>query len=148
MIRRQLGGALLTLWAAASAANPAADNHVALIKTVTGQVSIVRGDTTLHAVPGTTVFVADRIRSGAGSSAGIVFKDGTLVTLGAASDFALRDYVFKPAAAKYAFSAYLAKGNAIYASGKIGKLAPEQIKVETPTATIGVRGTRFLIEAE
>ena len=49
---------------------------------------------------------------------------------------------------KYAFSLYLDKGPAIYESGKIGKLAPEVVKVETPKATVGVRGTRFLIETD
>ena len=65
--------------------------------------------------------------------------------LGAQVD--VRDYVFQPKAGKYAFSLYMSKGSAIYESGKIGKLAPEAVKVETPKATVGVRGTRFLIEA-
>ena len=124
------------------------DGHVGLVKNVTGHVTLARQNTTLDVVPGMTVRVADRLRSGPGSAAGIVFKDGTSVTLGASADLTVRDYLFQPAKARYAFSVYLSKGTALYASGKIAKLAPEQVKVETPTATIGVRGTHFVIQAD
>lgn len=125
----------------------ARDDHVALCKNVTGAVQIERNGALIAAAAGTTLFVSDRLLSGSGASAGIVFKDGTLLTLGASSDIQVRDYVFEPAEANYAFSVYLAKGTAIYSSGKIGKLSPESVKVGTPTSTVGVRGTRFIIEA-
>jgi hypothetical protein len=34
-----------------------------------------------------------------------------------------------------------------YLSGLIGKLAPEKARFETPTATIGIRGTHFVVNA-
>ncbi len=141
---------MTTLAALCVLATPAraADDHVALFKNVVGQVHVQRGDASLPAVPGMQLFIADHLTSDAGASAGITFKDGTLLTLGAASDIKVRDYVFEPKQAKYGFSVYLAKGSAIYSSGKIGKLAPESVKVDTPTATVGVRGTRFIIEAQ
>ncbi len=122
--------------------------HVALFKNVTGTLTVVRNGSTLPAVAGTTLFVSDKIVSSIGSSGGIVFKDGTLLTVGASTEVQLRDYVFEPKVAKYDFSVYLAKGTAIYSSGKIGKLSPESVKVDSPTATVGVRGTRFIITAE
>ena len=124
------------------------DEHVALFKNVTGRVRVVHADTTVDATPGMNLFTTDRIVSGADGSAGVVFKDGTLVTVGASSEVHVRDYAFEPKNAKYAFSMYLARGSAIYSSGKIGKLAPESVKVDTPSATIGVRGTRFIVTAE
>jgi hypothetical protein len=123
------------------------DDHVALFKNVTGKVQIERNGVLIAAAAGTTLFVSDRLLSSSGASAGIVFKDGTLLTLGGRSDIQVRNYVFEPAQANYAFSVYLAKGTAIYSSGKIGKLSPESVKVDTPTSTVGVRGTRFIIEA-
>ena len=64
------------------------------------------------------------------------------------SELLVRDYVFEPRQARYAFSVHLAKGQAIYSSGKIGKLAPGSVKVSSPMATVGVRGTTFIIQAE
>jgi len=134
--------------AALSGAAHADDDHVGLFKNVSGSIKVVRKDGTVDAVPGMTLFIADRLVCAPGASGGVVFKDGTLLTVGPASDLLVRDYVFVPNEAKYAFSVYLAKGTAIYSSGKIGKLSPESVKVDTPSATVGVRGTRFLVDAQ
>ena len=134
---------LLSLTPPLSAAEP----HVALVKSVSGRVSILQGGSAREASAGTRLRISDRMVAAPGSTAAVVFKDGTMLTLGAGADIHVRDYVFEPKAGKYAFSLYMDKGTAIYESGKIGKLAPEAVKVETPKATVGVRGTRFLIEA-
>jgi hypothetical protein len=148
MKRRTMLATLAALACVSGGAVAAADDHVALVKNVTGQVKIERNGELLVAAPGTTLFVADRLHAAAGGSAGILFKDGTALTLGSNADLQVRDYVFNPAEARYAFSVYLAHGSAIYASGKIGKLSPESVKVSTPTSTVGVRGTRFIIQAD
>lgn len=147
MYRKTLAAlaALLTLAGGAAVANEA---HVALFKNVTGEVTVLRAAGNVAATPGMTLQVADRLVSGPGASAGIMFKDGTAVTLGPASELELRDYAFEPKDARYDFDVYLARGKAVYTSGKIGKLAPEAVKVGTPTATVGVRGTRFIVEAQ
>jgi hypothetical protein len=127
--------------------NHADEDHAALVKSVTGVVQVTRQHDTFAATGGTTLRVSDRVVTALGASAAIVFKDGTLLTLGSGADIQLRDYVFVPKDDKFAFSLYLTKGSAIYESGKIGKLSPQSVKIETPKATVGVRGTRFLIEA-
>ena len=124
------------------------NNHVAIFKNVAGTVKVVRHDANLTAVSGMELLKSDKVVSGPGASSGIVFKDGTSLTVGASSEVVIRDYVFEPRESKYAFSVYLAKGSAIYSSGKIGKLSPDSVSVDTPKATIGVRGTRFIVEAE
>lgn len=146
-IRSMHRGLLLAACVCLSAPGIAADGHIGMFKSVGGTVSIVRGEQTLVATPGTLLQAADRLESGPNASAGIVFNDGTLLTLGASTQLEMRDYAFEPKASKYAFSAYLAKGTAIYSSGTIGKVAPQSVTVATPQATVGVRGTRFVIEA-
>lgn len=146
-MKRIVGALLIALYCFA---NPAfsEENHVAIFKNVTGVMKILRNGKTLDAVPGTPLFISDRVVSESGASAGIVFKDGTLITVGPSTEIKLRDYAFEPKASRYEFSLYLARGTAIYSSGKIGKLSPESVKVDAPTATVGVRGTRFIIKAE
>lgn len=126
----------------------ASESHVGLVKGVSGQVSVVQANATRIAEAGTQLQVSDRIVTAPGATASIVFRDGTMLTLGGGADVHVRDYVFEPKANRYAFSLYMGQGAAIYESGKIGRLAPESVKVETPQATVGVRGTRFLIEAQ
>ena len=144
---RVKAGWLLALCCAAGPAL-AEGESVAIVKNVSGSIVVQRDSGELAAAAGTQLFVADRIRSGAGASAGIVFKDGTLLTVGPATRIQVRDYVFEPKEARYAFGLYLDKGSAVYSSGKIGKLAPESVRLDSPTATVGVRGTRFIIQAE
>lgn len=126
----------------------AGSDHAALVKNVNGDVQVTRHSHTFKATSGTTLLVSDRVVTAPGASAAIVFEDGTLLTLGSGADILVRDYVFEPKNGKFSFSLYLAKGSAIYESGKIGKMSPQSVKVETPRATVGVRGTRFLIEAD
>ncbi len=126
----------------------AIEDHAALVKSVQGNVKVTRQHATFDATSGTTLQVADRIVTAPGASAAIVFRDGTLLTLGSGADILVRNYVFAPKDNKFAFSLYLAKGSAIYESGKIGKLSPQSVTVQTPKATVGVRGTRFLIEVK
>lgn len=125
----------------------AGETHAALVKSVHGDVQVTRQHTTFKATSGTELKVSDRVVAASGASAAIVFRDGTLLTLGSGADILVRDYVFEPREGKFSFALYLAKGSAIYESGKIGHLSPQSVKVETPNATVGVRGTRFLIEA-
>jgi hypothetical protein len=139
----------IVIVALCSLAPPAfADDHVALFKNVTGQVSVLRNGSAVEARPGMELFKLDEVVSAVGSSGGIVFVDGTLLTLGSSSEVVIRNYVFEPNESQYAFSAYLRRGTAIYSSGKIGKLSPESVIVETPKAVVGVRGTRFIFTAE
>ncbi len=123
-------------------------DHIAIVKTIEGSVDIVRGGAITRAASGDQLFVSDQLKSGAGATAGIVFKDGTLLTVGPSSNIKVRDYAYEPKNEKYAFSLYLDKGSAVYSSGQIGKLAPQVVKVDSPTASVGVRGTRFIIRAE
>ena len=138
--------ALAWMTSMATLAHAAAD-HVALFKNVTGSVQVIRAGQTLDAASQATLQRNDRVVAGSRSTAAIVFRDGTLLTLGSGADIQVRDYVFEPKTSQYAFSLYMAKGSAIYESGKISKVAPDAVRIDTPTATVGVRGTRFLIEA-
>jgi hypothetical protein len=125
----------------------AQDSHVGLIKDVTGSVTVLRNGESIKAEPGTQLEKSDEVISAPASTGGIVFRDGTLLTLGSGSDVQIRDFVFEPKDARYAFAVYLSRGSAIYSSGKIGKVSPDSVRVETPKAVIGVRGTRFLVTA-
>jgi hypothetical protein len=126
----------------------AQDEHVALIKNVSGDVKIIRNSLDIVAAAGTQLMRSDIVVSGPHSSGGIVFKDGTLLTVGSSTEIEISRYLFRPEEAKYDFSLYLKKGSAIYSSGKLGKLSPQSVSINTPRATVGVRGTRFIVKAD
>lgn len=121
---------------------------IALVKKVSGDVSVIRKDEQIKVEPGTRLQQSDIIISGADSTAGVTFVDGTLLSIGPSSHVDLQQYVFEPIEEHYDFSLYLKKGQAVYSSGRIGKLAPEKVKVNTPRATLGIRGTRFIVNVD
>ena len=121
---------------------------IAVVKSVSGDVTVVRKEERLRVEPGTQLQQMDVIISGADSTAGVTFVDGTLLSIGPSSHVDLQQYMFEPIEQQYDFSLYLKKGRAVYSSGRIGKLAPEKIKVNTPRATLGIRGTRFIVSVD
>ena len=129
-------------------ASPAVEN-AAVIKTVSGTVSVIRHNAPLENVGGgTPLFAADAVRTGKTGSVGIGFRDGTRISLGPDSAFTVSDYRFRPAEKSFSFRLYMQKGSMVYASGKLGKLDPEAVRIATPQGTVGIRGTKLLIKVE
>jgi hypothetical protein len=135
------------VWCCANVAR-AQEGAIGFFKNVAGNVKIVRGNADIVAAAGTPIMRADVVTSGANSTGGIVFLEGTTLAVGPFAEIEISRYVFQPEAGKYDFAMYVKKGAAVYTSGKLGKLAPEAINLNTPSATVGVRGTRFIIDAD
>ncbi len=123
-------------------------NHVAYLKNVTGEVTILRKSNELKARVGSQLKSSDVVKTHSNSSAGIVFIDNTRLSLGENTEITVNEYKFVPVDQEYAFSLFMKKGKALYSSGKLTKLAPEKVSFQTPRATIGVRGTKFLVQVE
>jgi hypothetical protein len=128
---------------AAQAATPA--GHV---KTSSGAAFIVRDNATIAARPGTAVFETDTLRTGADGTVGITLKDDTRVSLGPSSEVRIERYTYAPGDGGFAMVLRFARGVAAYVSGRMAKLAPDSIRLETPSAIVGVRGTTVAIRVE
>jgi hypothetical protein len=135
------------LLAAASVAR-AEDATIGFVKTVSGTATVIHDGTSEKAVLGTPLRERNRIETGPGGSIGITFIDNTRLALGPSSSVELDRFEFKPADQRYALVIRLLDGTLDYISGLTAKLAPEAISIETPTATVGVRGTHLLLRAE
>jgi len=119
----------------------------AAIGTITEQQaavpSIQRSKTTLSGTKGTGVEMADEIKTSAGK-VGIKFQDDTKVQVNENSKLVIDEFVYDPKnkdAGKLALN--MASGTVRYASGAIAKNNPSKVAINTPTATIAVRGTDF-----
>jgi len=79
----------------------------------------------------------------ANAKAGITFKDDTKVQITEHSKLVIDTFVYDDSKKAGKLGIKMALGTIKYASGQIAKSDPQQVVVETPTATIGVRGTDF-----
>jgi hypothetical protein len=140
-------GVLAILLAAtpALAQQPVLAGHV---KTASGSASIVRQNTIVPARPGDPVFATDALRTGADGSVGVTLKDDTRLSLGPSSEVRLERYVYAPGEGGFGMVLSFVRGVAAYVSGRMAKLAPDSIRLETPSAIVGVRGTTLAIRVE
>ncbi len=116
------------------------------VQTLQGQAFVLRAGETLPAAIGTELRRTDTIRTGKPAAVGIVLTDDTTISLGSNSELSLGDYAFEPKEGKFALSLKMLKGTFAYITGQIGKLAPDSARIQTPDATIAVRGTKLLVE--
>lgn len=123
-------------------------SRAGLFKVVKGGVSVQRGAQTLPASVGMEVQVADVIRTGNDGSAGLIFQDNSLLSLGPASRLVVDRFAFDSTTHEGQFETTLARGKLGVVSGKIAKHQLDAMKVYTPTSILGIRGTEFVVEAE
>jgi hypothetical protein len=144
---RQWAAALALVFAAVPAfgQEPAAAGRV---KIASGSAFIVRGGNMVQAEAGQVVYQADTLRTGADGRIGITLKDDTRVSLGPASEVRLDRYAYTPANGQVGFVMNVVRGVIAYVSGHIAKLAPDSIRLETPAAIVGVRGTTLALRVE
>ena len=126
----------------------AESDFIGTIKAVQGKVFIQVGSTIFDAKLNDKLYEGYIIETEDDSSIGLVFIDGTQLSIGPDSQVIINRYLFSPKQKNYLFDVMIQNGSAIYSSGKLGELSPESIKVQTPEATIGVRGTKFLVEVD
>lgn len=125
-----------------------AANTVAITKKIEGEVNIQRDTKTMMLKVGDNIKQQDVIMTEGNGSVGILFHDGTALSLGENSIISIEKYIFKPAEKKYDFKLDMKKGLASFESGKIGKIAPKAVKFKVPDGIIGIRGTKFFVEVK
>jgi hypothetical protein len=86
----------------------------------------------------------DRLTTSDGASAVIKLQDGTRMTVRPNTEIVLQEYKFKESAPQdNSFLMQLVRGGFRAVTGSIAKGSPNAARVQTNTATIGIRGTDF-----
>ncbi|MBN9428942.1 MAG: FecR domain-containing protein [Burkholderiales bacterium] len=140
---------ITALWLSTlSAARAAEADPIGAVKTVTGEAWIKSGDSEVRAQAGMPVVAGATVRTGADGALGLTLKDNTVMSLGPRTELTIDEFVFDPGHDKLSLVLRMTRGTLNFISGLIAKLRPEAQVVRTPTGTIGVRGTHFLVKAE
>jgi hypothetical protein len=139
-------GALML--AAAWACTHAAVGEAGRVKVSKGDVHIERNGKTISAPVGAAVDVEDTVKTGADGSVGITFHDNSLLSAGPNSELVIERFVFDSTTHQGEFDTRLKKGTLAVVSGKIVKQSPEAMRIKTPAAVMGVRGTEFIVKVD
>lgn len=120
-------------------------SEVGQVKTSTGTVIVVRNGQEIAAPVGTAIQQADRVLTRADGSAGIAFKDNSLLSIGPDSSLDISLFSFNARGQPDALEARLNRGTLSAVSGQIVAKSPEAMRIHTPTTILGVRGTEFFV---
>lgn len=118
--------------------------QIGSVTEASGTAIIKRGKQTIEIAKGTTVEMNDRVETKNGKTK-ITFRDNTVVTVTESSSLLIDDFVYdaKSGAGKLGLKAV--GGTVRYVSGNIAHNNPNAVKINTPTASIAVRGTDFVM---
>ncbi len=112
------------------------------VDSVKGEASIVRVDgSTVPAEAGTEIFLGDVIETGDKSAIGLVFVDDSTFSLSDSGKMTIDEMVYDPATNQGSSLFNVAEGVFTFVSGEIAKTSVDAMQIETPVATIGIRGT-------
>lgn len=89
------------------------------------------------------IFREDTIKTGNNGRVQILFEDKTIISLGPKSNVKISEYRWNQDKQEGAIKTKIKEGIFRYMGGAITKVAPEKFITETPTATIGIRGSMF-----
>jgi len=148
------GPAQAQLPPAAPAVQAPASEPIGRVVTATGAVTIEHADAQViqanvsgqagQTKVGDLVYRGDVVQTGADGRVGINFSDGTSFNLSNNARMALSEYVYDPNGKSNSTMFNLTKGTFTFLAGKIAKTG--DMKIDTPVATMGVRGTTPHIE--
>lgn len=124
------------------------------VVTTKGSVTILRSDAVVvlaaagpsdaQVKAGDSVYERDTVLTGADSAIGIVFTDGTAFNLSANTRMVLDEFVYDPKSSSNSTLFSVARGTFTFITGKVAGTG--QMKVNTPVATMGIRGTSPHVE--
>jgi hypothetical protein len=127
---------------------PALAAEAGRVKVSKGDVQIERDGKRLPAPVGAAIQARDTVKTGPDGSVGITFQDNSLLSAGPNSELVIERFVFDSTTHKGEFDTALKKGTLAVVSGKIVKQSPEAMRIRTPAAIMGVRGTEFVVKVD
>ena len=126
----------------------AEEGVIGSVHNVKGKVIVVRAGTEIKAEPGLRLKAGDVVQTSTNGTVGIVLWDDSTLSMGTLSQLELTEFRFKPAQKDFALVLKMVKGTFVYVPGRIAKLAPDSIRIETPGGLATVQGTKLLAKVK
>ena len=120
---------------------------IGLVESASGTVIAVRTDgTRVELEVGDPVFQGDVLETGEDGSVGVTLADNSTFSMAEDGRMVLDEMIYDPGVQEGSLSLSVVQGIFTFVSGEIAKTDPDAMVVDTPVATIGIRGTQVGIE--
>jgi hypothetical protein len=123
---------------------PKSDNPVGSVATLQGGASVTRSSATNALKIKDAIFKGDVLQTAVNGTLGITFDDATTFSLGPNSRIAVDEFVYRERGANNIAAFDVVRGTIAFVASAVAKTG--DMKIVTPTATIGIRGTTGVIE--
>jgi hypothetical protein len=123
---------------------PAPVDPIGNVATLDGRATVTRNSTATPLKLKDDIFKNDVLQTSANSSLGVTFNDETTFNLTANARVVIDNYVYEDGGSKNAALFNIAKGTVAFVANAVAKTG--DMKISTPTATLGIRGTTGLVE--
>lgn len=115
---------------------------IGAVEEITGVAQIIRTDGTSEALTlGTPVYQGDTIETSNDGAVNIVFIDETSMAVSQNARLSLDEYQFDPSTESGTTNLSVLRGVFVFTSGLIGRDDPDDVMIDTPVGSIGIRGT-------
>jgi hypothetical protein len=131
--------------AAGSAQLAASDEPIGNVATLTGTASVTRNNQS--AVPlklKDDIYLNDVLQTSVSSTLGVTFNDETTFNLTANASITVDNYIYEDGGKQNSALFDITKGTVAFVASAVAKTG--NMKISTPTATLGIRGTTGLVE--
>ncbi len=117
---------------------------VGAVDELSGDATITRMDGTVDTLEiGAPIFQGDIIETGENGAVNIVFSDETSFAVSEDARLTIDEYVFDPSTNEGSQNFSVLKGVFVFTSGLIGREDPDDVEIDTPIGSIGIRGTKI-----
>jgi hypothetical protein len=131
---------------ATAAQGAASAEPIGNVATLTGAASVVRNQNTLPLKLKDDIYLNDVVTTFADSTVGITFNDETTFNLTAKASITIDDYIYEEGGQQNSALFDVTKGTVAFVASQVAKTG--NMKIQTPTATLGIRGTTGLVEVD
>ncbi len=131
---------------AQAAGAPDAAKIIGHVTKLTGSATAIRNGVSIILNQGDNVAKGDVVQAGSDSQLGITFIDGTVFGLSSNARMVLNEMVYDPNGSNNSSLLSLVAGTISFVAGETAKHG--DMKVNTPVATLGIRGTAVLVEID
>jgi hypothetical protein len=130
--------------AATAPAQAAADEPIGNVATLTGAATVTRNNASTPLKLQDDIYLNDVLQTSANSTLGVTFNDATTFNLTANAKITVDSYVYEDGGKQNAALFDITKGTVAFVAAAVAKTG--DMKISTPTATLGIRGTTGLVE--
>jgi hypothetical protein len=132
--------------AAAPAAGTAAaaDEPIGNVATLTGSATVTRNNTPVPLKLQDDIFLNDVLQTSASSTLGVTFNDATTFNLTANARMTIDNYIYQDNGKQNGALFDITRGTVAFVAAAVAKTG--DMRISTPTSTLGIRGTTGLVE--